>query len=252
MKEHMLLEEVLIEVQSEGYYVGTWDTIDEALDIYIDAPSGITEFKSLLNNAGLDCFPKIVNGSVANIEKSLVSIPLVIFRKSSPLDRNKNNIKYALLVGRIGAAMAKVDGKVDQAEINQIRSDIYNLSFLTESEKYRVFIRSIFALHQNTSKEYIINSFSQLSMKAKLQALNIAKDIAIADRFINRNERLFLYEFYRLCDIPTSTVSRDLKVHAKRKNIELIKNSNVKVDTESGPMVVDDAFDEILAEFESF
>jgi hypothetical protein len=248
----MLLKEIECQIQNEGYFVGTWDLIDEAIDIYIDTRAGINDFKELLSQADLECLPKIVNGSVANIERSLVAVPLVIFKKSSSLDRQNSNIKYALLVGKIAAAMAKVDGEIDQEEIQQIRKNIYKLSFLSESEKYRVFIRSVYALQQNYSKEEIMKSFSLLPDKAKIQALTIAKDIAIADHYINRSERLFLYEFYRLCDLPTNTVDSDLKAHAKNKSVLL--NANKKsdfVEDTDFKFEVDDTFDEMLAEFES-
>tara|TARA_R110000765_G_scaffold323962_3_gene415597 strand:- start:1443 stop:2189 length:747 start_codon:yes stop_codon:yes gene_type:complete len=248
----MLIKEVISQVQNEGYYIGTWDTIDEALTIYIDTKAGVHDFHTLLNESDLECFPKIVNGTVANIEKSLVSIPLVIFKKSTPLNRQNNNIKYALLIGKIAAAMAKVDGSIDQEEIRQIRKDIYKLSFLSESEKYRVFIRSIYALQQNSSKETIINSFALLSDKAKKQALNIAKDIAIADHYINRHERLFLYEFYRLCDLPTNTVDHDLKEHARTSNVALESNVTKSVTVSNLIIEMDDSFDQLLSEFASF
>ncbi|MBJ2138200.1 TerB family tellurite resistance protein [Paraglaciecola chathamensis] len=248
----MLIKEVIKNVQNEGYYIGTWDSIDEATTIYIDTKTGVQDFYTLLNESDLECLPKIVNGTVANLEKSLVSVPLVIFKKSTPLNRQNSNVKYALLVGKIAAAMAKVDGNIDHEEIFQIREDIYKLSFLSDSEKYRVFIRSIYALQQNLSKDTIINSFALLSDKAKKQALNIAKDIAIADHHINRHERLFLYEFYRLCDLPTNTVDRDLKEHARTKNVVLENNSSKNVTVTDLIIEMDDSFDQMLSEFASF
>lgn len=249
----MLIKEVEFQVQNEGYFIGTWDVIDEALGIYIDTKDGINEFKELLSNSDLECFPKIVNGTIANIERSLVAVPLVIFKKSKPLDRQDNNVKYALLVGKIAAAMAKVDGEIDHEEIQQLRRNIYKLSFLSESEKYRVFIRSVYALQQKSSKEEIMKSFSLLPTKAKIQALNIAKDIAIADHYINRNEKLFLHEFYRLSDMPTNTIDRDLKAHAKYQNVLIEDNKKRDVVKESALIIeIDDSFDQMLAEFESF
>ena len=133
----MLLTEIKSQIQNEGYFVGTWDVIDEAIDIYIETSSGIDEFKELLSNSDLECFPKIVNGTVANIEKSLTAIPLVIFNKGIQLKKNKSEIKYALLVGKIAAVMAKVDGEIVQEEVWQIRKDIYKLSFLSEVILYK-------------------------------------------------------------------------------------------------------------------
>ncbi|MBE8232407.1 MAG: TerB family tellurite resistance protein [Endozoicomonadaceae bacterium] len=249
----MLLDEIKSQIQSEGYFVGTWDVIDETIDFDFETTAGLIEFNELLNNSDLECLPKIVNGSVANIEKSLNAIPIVIFNKGSRLKRNNSDIRYALLVGKIAAAMAKVDGEVNQEEIQQIRQDIYTLSFLSESEKYRVFIRSVYALHQKSSKEEIMQDFALLSTKAKKQALNIAKDIVIADHYINRNERLFLYEFYRLSDLPTNTVYRDLRTHAKNKNVVLESNDLRTKEAEPDLVVeLDDSFDQMLAEFENF
>lgn len=248
----MLLQEVMSQIQSEGYFVCTWDVIDETNDIYIETATGLNEFKELLSNSGLECFPKIVNGTVANIEKSLIAVPLIIFNKGVPLQKTKSDIKYALLVGKIAAVMAKVDGEIVQEEVRQIRTDIYKLSFLSESEKYRVFIRTVYALQQKSSKEKLMEDFSILPAKAKLQALNIAKDIAIADHYINRNERLFLYELYRLSNLPTNTVDKDLKAHAKNKNVALEGKNTQKAEEPELVIELDDSFEQMLSEFENF
>ncbi|GLS89930.1 hypothetical protein GCM10007916_09970 [Psychromonas marina] len=249
----MLLAEISSQIQNEGYFVGTWDLIDEAQFIDIEVSSGLNEFEDLLTNSGLECLPKIVNGSVANIEKSLIAVPIVFFNKIGRLNHKSNDIKYALLVGKIAAVMAKVDGQVTQEEIRQIRKDIYKLSFLSESEKYKVFIRSIYALQQKSTKEDLMRDFSKLSPRAKNQALTIAKDIAIADHYIDRNERLFLYEFYRLSDLPTNTVARDLRAHAKNKNVALESRNNLKGINEPEFIIdVDDSFEQMINEFENF
>ncbi|PKH87322.1 tellurite resistance TerB family protein [Colwellia sp. Bg11-28] len=248
----MLLTEIKSQIQNEGYFVGTWDVIDEAIDIYIETPSGIDEFKELLSNSGLECFPKIVNGTVANIEKSLTAIPLVIFNKGIPLQKDKSEIKYALLVGKIAAVMAKVDGEIVQEEVWQIRKDIYKLSFLSESEKYRVFIRSVYALQLKSSKEELMEDFSILSAKAKKQALRIAQDIAISDHYIDRNEILLLSELYRLSELPTNTMTKDLREHAKNKNVTLEGKNTPKQEEPELVIELDDSFEEMLSEFENF
>ncbi|KJY95875.1 TerB family tellurite resistance protein [Pseudoalteromonas ruthenica] len=248
----MLLAEIKKQIQYEGYFIGTWDEISEATYIDVETKSGLNEFRELLSNSGLECFPKIVNGSVANVERSLSAISMVIFTKGTPLDKDKENIKYALLVGKIAAAMAKADGEVAKEEVNQIREDINKLSFLSESEKYRVFIRTVYATRQNYSREKIFSSFSKLSVKAKLQSLEIAKDIAIADHRIERHERLFLYDLYRLCDIPPKNVDRDLKLHAKKKNVMLERKQITKEDVSQVIVDLDDSFEELLSEFENF
>lgn len=241
------------EIQIHGYFIGTWDMLDEAADFDIDWPAGLADFKELLNMSGLDCLPKIVKGTVANLERSLIGLPIVFFRKTGSLKKHNSNVKYALLVGNIAAAMARIDGEVTNEEIEQVREDIYRLPFLSESEKYKIFIRSVYALKKNSSKEEIIKSFAALSVKAKKLALNIAKNIVIADHHINRNERFFLYELYRLCDLPTNTVDRDLKTHAREQNIVLETNRVTNIEEEPELVLeVDDSFDEMLNEFENF
>lgn len=248
----MLLSEIKSQIQHEGYFIGSWDEINEATLIDVETKSGLNEFSELLSNSDLECFPKIVNGTVANVERSLSAISMVIFSKGTPLQKNKENIKYALLVGKIAAAMAKADGEIAKEEINQIRADINQLSFLSESEKYRVFIRTVYALRQNYSREKVLSSFSKLSVKAKLQSLEIAKDIAIADHHIDRHERLFLYDLYRLCDIPPKSVDRDLKQHAKIKNVMLERRQTATAEVPQLTIELDDSFEELLSEFENF
>jgi uncharacterized tellurite resistance protein B-like protein len=248
----MLLSEIKNQIQHEGYFIGSWDDINEATLLDVETKRGLNEFSELLSNSGLECFPKIVNGTVANVEKSLTAISLVIFTKGTPLQKNKEDIKYALLVGKIAAAMAKADGEVVKDEVNQIRADINKLSFLSESEKYRVFVRTIYALSQNHSREQIFSSFSKLSVKAKLQSLEIAKDIAIADHRIDHHERLFLYDLYRLCGIPPKTVDKDLKQHANNTNVMLERKQTVTEDVSQLIVELDDSFEELLSEFENF
>jgi hypothetical protein len=250
----MLLKEIKKQIQNEGYFVCTWDAIDEAIDIYIETSSGINEFKELLSQSDLECFPKLVNGTVANIDKSLTAIPLVIFNKGIQLQKDKSDIKYALLVGKIAAVMAKVDGEIVQEEVWQIRKDIYKLSFLSESEKYRVFIRSVYALQLKSSKEELMEDFSMLSDKAKSQALSIAQDIAISDHHIDRSEILFLSELYRLSDLPTNTMTKDLREHAKNKSVSLEKKNSEKAEVAEPELVIelDDSFEQMLSEFENF
>jgi len=248
----MLISEIQRQIQHEGYFICSWDEIDEASSLDVETADGLYEFSELLCNHGLECFPKIVNGTVANIEKSLTAIALVIFTKGTPLQKNKEDIKYALLVAKIAAAMAKADGEVVKEEVHQIRTVINKLSFLSESEKYRVFIRAVYALRQNHSREQIFSSFSKLSAKAKLQSLDIAKDIAIADHRIDRHERLFLYDLYRLCDIPPKTVDKDLKQHAKNKNVMLERNQTATAELSKAIVELDDSFEELLSEFENF
>lgn len=249
----MLLKEIVTGIQIHGYFIGTWDIIDEAADFDISRPDGLADFKKLLSMSDLDCLPKIVRGTVANLERSLIGLPIVFFRKTGTLEKKNSNVKYALLVGSIAAAMARIDGEVTYDEIEQIREDIYQLPFLSESEKYKIFIRSVYALKKTTSREEIIKSFVDLSIKAKQLALNIAKNIVIADHHINKKERYFLYELYRLCDLPTNTVDRDLKTHARERNIELKANRTTNIEEEAElAFEMDDSFDEMLFEFENF
>ena len=127
------------------------------------------------------------------------------------------------------------------------------MAFLSETEKYSVFIRSVYALLQKSTKEELIRQFAVLSPKAKKQVLTIAKDIAIADHYIDKNERLFLHEFYRLSDLPTNTIARDLRAHAKNHNVVLEVNNKTE-NTEEPELIIelDDSFDQMLTEFENF
>ena len=81
--------------------------------------------------------------------------------------------------------------------------------------------------------------------------MEIAKDIAIADHRIDRQERLFLYDLYRLCDIPPKNVDKDLKQHAKNKNIMLERKQITKEDVSLVIVDLDDSFEELLSEFEN-
>ncbi|MGF1694791.1 hypothetical protein L4C54_03835 [Vibrio lamellibrachiae] len=248
----MKLNELISEVTENGYHVCEFSDLYANSDIDVESKAGRLEFNQLLDEANLQILPKIVNGSVANLERSILGIPIVFYHRRPAIDRHTSRVRYALLVGRISAVLAKVDGEVDPLEVTKIKSKIYDFSFLTESEKYDVFVRSIYSLYLNSSKDRLLHEFAKLNESEKLQVISIIKSIIIADKQVHRSERLILAEFYRLTGIPTNTVAKDLREFAKERKIELANNNTIVTQDEDVVINCDNTLDEMLSEFEVF
>ncbi|MGN2613461.1 co-chaperone DjlA [Aliivibrio fischeri] len=248
----MNLKDLVSKVTENGYHVCDFGELSLSLDFDVETLGGRFEFNNALEAVNLQTLPKITNGSVANLERSILGVPIVFYHKRAPIDRHTSSVRYALLVGRISAVLAKVDGDVDLLEIVEIKSKIYSLSFLTENEKYNVFIRSIYALYQNSSKDRLMQEFSVLKETDKLQILSIIKSIIISDKHIHKNERQILSEFYKLSGVTTKTITKDLKEYAKKQRIDLIKKNNSEDKNDYLVIDVNSALDDMLSEFESF
>ncbi len=244
-------------VANEGFFLGTIDNIVEFEELDVSRQLSLEQIYEFLEEHSLDILPKLVRTSngitVANLPKNLVHEPVVIFRRQPAVDKKSSNMRYALLIAKVSALMAKIDGEVKNEEISQLKESINNLSFLTENEAYFVFIRAIYWFFANHSLELLIDEIESLNNTAKVQIVSVAKDIAIADADIDKAEVNILRELYRKADIPTKKVVKDLKRLAKSRNIEIGgANRSARKVEHSAAFEVDDSLDRLLDDFSDF
>ena len=198
----------------------------------------------------LDILPKIVKSSkgysVASFDKSLIEQPLVFFRKHLPLNRNNRYFKQAITTARIAALMIKTDGVIRDSELIALRKLLYSLSFLSESDKYALFIRSVYFLYQKMNQDELIGDFNYFNDKVKIQIIRIAKSLAIADGRIENNERILLRNLYRNSGIPTNTVVRDLKKYAIDSGILIENRDKQELKFQHKYDILDETLDSVL------
>ncbi|MEZ9419638.1 TerB family tellurite resistance protein [Vibrio breoganii] len=223
------LDEIQAEVFRLGYCAIEWEMIDfeQILDSSQDS---LAYFSLAIADLGLACLPKVVktpNGyTVANLDKSVLGNKLVFSKPIAYLDKNKEEIRLGLLKVRIAAEMAAADGKITFEEVDVTRTHVYELPNLTESEKYSLMIRALYFLYSKHKHRDLLSDFEYCSPNLQEKMINLAKSVAIADSRIDKNERSFLAELYRLSDKPTKSVYTDLKQHARTEGIDIHSQKN--------------------------
>lgn len=255
-EKKLTAKELLQCVSNEGFFLGIIDNIVEFEHLDVTRQLSLEQIYDFLEEQHLDILPKLVKTSngitVANLQKSLTHEPVVIFKRQPSVNKKSSNMRYALLIAKVSALMAKIDGEVKNEEISQLKESISGLTFLTENEAYFVFIRAIYWFFANHSLDLIIEDIESLNDKAKLQIVSVAKDIAISDADIDKAEVNILRELYRKADIPTKTVVKDLKKLAKSRNINIAAKGSTRKVEHTAAFEVDDSLDRLLDDFSDF
>ena len=218
-----------------------------------DDQDSLKTLKEYLNKYELDCLPRIVIRNdiaiAATIDKSLIYDSIVVVHKKMPyLDKKDNNIKYALLLGRVAAAMARADGEVDDDEISKIKASIYDINSLTLEQKHLVYARTLYWLKNHASSAGLIDSFEVLTDKAQEIVIDVAKAVAVANGYIENGEVKFMYQLYKGAYKSTKTLKKDIANYALKHNIYLMKNKPMEKFCIDIPEL-DDSLDVLLDEF---
>lgn len=248
------LEHVVEQVDESGYFVTYLHDISSIEYEDVESQEFLLHLISFCEDNSLEILPKIVTGSesltVANIERSLNQVKVVFYSAKGNLAKSKVSVKSALVVGKIASAISRVDGKVDKVELDFLHNSIYSLNYLTSDEKYLVFVRSVYWSTLSFSREALMSSLGKLSITARKQVLKVSIDITVSDCEINKNEVEFLKDIYRLCDIPTKNVLRDLKARAKELHLPIARQN--KVEPIDEVIEFDNSLEELLSDFEGF
>ncbi len=248
------LEDISKITSQKGYLICNWDEVEESAKFDTNTSDGLELLLELLHTLELNTLPKIVKTSsgysIASLTGSLMDQPIVFGKCSVNLSKESNSVKKGLLTAKVAALMAKVDGVIEQDEIDALQRIIYSLPYLTDSEKYSIFLRGLVFLNQNSPLDTIIEKFDTLDNKAKEFVIKIVKDIAVADGRIEKAERLFLASLYRVSGLPTNRVAKDLKAHALQSGVDLHRSKvtdlyqepHVEVMCEESESILEDLF----------
>ncbi|CAH7485143.1 conserved hypothetical protein [Vibrio chagasii] len=245
-------------VDQKGFFVCRWDEIVESASFDVITSDGLEELSGCIQALGLDVYPKIVessNGfSVANRQKSLLGETLVFHRPHPFLDKKRPEIAKGMVTAHIAVAMAKADGVIEDEEVASLQAVIEAQSYLSHSEQYAIFIAGLQLMQRKVMRETILDKYSNLDDSLKKVVLTIAKDVAVADGRVAKQERNVLAELYRISDIPTNTVSKDLLEHAKMTGVELELRRAAPTVSDITIDEIDDigCLDSLLEEFEEF
>ena len=219
-----------------------------------DDQSSLKALKDYLDKYELDCLPRIVirnnRAIAATMGKSLIYDSVLLIHKRLPyLDKKDNNVKYALLLGRVAAAMARADGEIDDDEISRIKASIYEIKSLTLDQKYLVYARTLYWLKNHASSARLIESFEVLTDKAQEVVIEVAKAVAVANGYIDSGEVKFMRQLYEAASMPTKTLKRDIEKYAQQHNVYLVKKRPIETFEIEVPEL-DDSLDVLLDEFD--
>jgi tellurite resistance protein len=248
------LEKIACEVQAHGYCMHEWGELAESTSIDGFSSQGLEQLYYSLCRNDIDMLPKIVKSSkgysVASVSKSITERTLVFFHPHKPLDRQNDLVKKALFTARVATTMAKIDGFIAQEEIRSLRTMIYSLPYLSESDKYAVFIRGLYFLQQGFRQDDLLASFESYEHKTKMQVIEVAKSIIISDGKIDRSEKFFLKHLYKATGLSTCNLVRELKEYAEVNGISMKSRSNTASSTDvltiEGNLILEGLLDEFM------
>jgi len=253
MSFELFFDEVAITVKQDDYCSLYTEEVLSQINCLTDQDS-LKVLKEYLNKYELDCLPRIVirndSAIAATIGKSLISDSVLVIHKKLPyLDKKDNNVKYALLLGRVAAAMARADGEIDDDEVSRIKTSIYEMKSLALDQKYLVYARTLYWLKNHASSARLIESFAGLTNKAQGVVIDVAKAVAVANGYIDSGEVNFMRQLYESASISTKTLKRDIELYAQKHGVYLVKKRAIDTFELEVPEL-DDSLDVLLDEFD--
>ena len=75
-----------------------------------------------------------------------------------------------------------------------------------------------------------IRKIVELDSKSQDLVIELIKDIAICDGYIDRSETKLLRDVYKALELPTDNVKRELTLLAKKKRIKIREFMNAEID----------------------
>lgn len=226
----LTLKDVVSLVDEFGYCILPIRELKEFAGIDIDSQDGLALFSETLEDWGICSLPRVVQSSkgysVANLSKSLYGYDVVFSNPLVTLDKGREDIQSAMLLAKVTALIARMDGDVDRREIDNIKSSIDSLTGIADDEKYSIFIRTLSFLSARLYKDDLFQEFAALPDEQKSAFRHVALEVVIADQYIDKNEYFFLRELYRLSDIPPQQVREDIALMAKENNTTIYRLKN--------------------------
>lgn len=212
----------------------------------------------------LESEPRIRQGFI----KHKIYSPIFVY-KAGTIIPSSDNYKHGLLMVRVAVIMTKVDGSIDDIEIKSIEDLIWDMGFLSETEKLSLFVKASYFLatdriYDKQERQHIkiilshdgfIKKLADLNSSSQNTLLKVAQDIAIADGFLEKGELSLLQDMYRVMGLSARSAKTDLEKYAAKEYIDLklktsINNTEIISDTEFEEF--DDVLGDLLMEFDDF
>ena len=230
-------ENIVAEVKSSGLpVVKRFEDFVEYLPEIGIGPVGrissrnIAAISIMLEKFQLNSEPRVHMGYIPRRYESTI----VIFEKDNDVDYSSKQFKFAMLVARIMVLMAKADGEVVVEEKLEIESLIDDLQFISRSEKTTLKARAICLINDVpilgvNFYEYSINKIIELDAMSQDLVIELIKDIAVCDGYIDKSETKLLRDIYKAIELPTDNIKTELEYLAKNKRIRLRDYRNEEI-----------------------
>ena len=205
------------------------------------------ELAAFFEAHSLASIPQVHRGTVVRT----LSSPIVIFPDSGLTDKSSESFRYASLVTKVAAVMAKSDSVVSEEESSRVLARVDGLPYLTANQKLYLKAQSLYLLSSGTRRDLLIGKVSEASPALKSTIVEVAMDIAIADGVLEEAEVGFLQDLYRAFDMDARSARKDLEKYAREHYVVLEKRSEATVHLSDSTIdEFDDVLGDLLTEFE--
>ncbi len=264
-----LIKEILVTLEEEKYIELSFEDFAQYVPSYfgeeVISKDIIKTISKLLKYNSLDSEPRIRQGFINHKAFS----PIFIYKKIGSIDTSSDNYKHGLLMVRIAVIMTKADGSIDDHERKSIEKLIWNMGFLSETERVSLYVKASYfmatdRIYDKQARQHIKIILNQSGFIEKLEELNtssqntllkVAKDIAIADGFLEKGELTLLQDMYRVMGLSARSAKTDLERHAAKEYIDLKSKTsfnNIEAISDTEFEDFDDVLGDLLMEFDDF
>ena len=209
--------------------------------------------------------PRIRQGFI----KRKIYSPIFVYKKIGSIVSSSDNYKHGLLMVRIAVIMTKADGSIDDHERKSIENLIWDMGFLSETEKVSLFVKASYfmatdRIYDKQARQHIkiilnhdgfIEKLEDLNSSSQNTLLKVAKDIAIADGFLEKGELTLLQDMYRVMGLSARSAKTDLEKYAAKEYIDLKSKTSINNNeaiSNSEFEEFDDVLGDLLIEFDVF
>jgi tellurite resistance protein len=209
---------------------------------------------------GLASYPKLV----AAYARRGVDTPVLIYKNCSSSGPKSNNYHYGVLIVQVAAIFARIDGVIEEDEVQHIRRVVKSLDFLPEFERIELTARAYYYilgspemagsphlrdyLRTSLDRTLILKRLEKLTRGAQERIVEIAKGVITSDSVIRRCEVELLQDIYRLLGISARSAKSDLEAFAKGHHILIFDNSPSVAKNDS--IELEDVLSDLLFDYE--
>ena len=209
---------------------------------------------------GLDSEPKIRSGQIERRRHS----PLFVYKSDRETSTHSDEFKYSVLMLRMAVIMTIVDGVIGGSERKKLKSLIWDMGFISSSEKKSLYAKANYLLsaemyQEPKVREYmrlflspslLVEKVGSLSPKSVTAILDIAMEIAISDGYLEKRELNFIKNIYRELDLPVRRARSDIESFAKNRYVSLKTQKEVNTTIESELYEVEDVLGDLFLDFD--